>query len=288
VILYGALAATFTSGRLADLPAGAGRYDGHSEGHLRRAFIDREAGSVHQQVVIAELAPGGHVERHLHAFEEAFYVLDGRPTFEAAGATEHLEADDFVFVERGVAHALRNGGSEPARWLEVSAPQPGGDLEDTVFVTGDAPAPELEAPYRKGHFDPAELPAPSAGIGLAGFGGGNVGGAAAKVIVGPDFGASQLNLMVVQYAPGGFISVHDHAFEEGFFFLTGRIEAELEGATQALEAGDYCWSAVGSSHALRNTSDQPVRWLETQVPQPPSRHQARFFGDWERFLSSAG
>jgi quercetin dioxygenase-like cupin family protein len=286
VILYGALAATHTFGRVADLPPAAGRYDGHSEGQLRRTFIDRAAGSVHQEVVIVELAPGGHVDAHLHAFEEAFYVLDGGPIFEAAGATEQLAADDFVFVERSLVHALRNDGSEPARWLEVSAPQPGGDLEDTVFVTGDVPAPELETPYRKGHFDPAELPAPSAGIGLAGFGGGNVGGAAAKVIVGPDFGASQLNLMVVQYAPGGFITVHDHAFEEGFFFLTGRIEAELEGETHALEAGDYCWSAVGSSHALRNTSDQAVRWLETQVPQPPSRHQARFFGDWGRFLAA--
>ncbi len=285
MIPYGALAATHTSGRLADVPAGAGRYAGHSEGHLRRAFIDRAAGSVHQEVVVAELAPGGHVDQHLHAFEEAFYVLEGSLTFEAAGASEELAADDFVFVERGVAHALRNGSGEPARWLEVSAPQPGDNLEDTVFVTGDAPAPELEAPYRKGHFDPAELPSPSGGIGLAGFGGGNVGGAAAKVIVGPDLGASQLNLMVVQYAPGGFITVHDHAFEEGFFFLTGRIEAELEGETHALEAGDYCWSAVGSSHALTNTSDQPVRWLETQAPQPPSRHQARFFGDWERFLA---
>jgi hypothetical protein len=37
-------------------------------------------------------------------------------------------------------------------------------------------------------------------------------------------------------------------------------------------------------HALRNTSGRPVRWLETQVPQPPSRYQARFAADWQRFL----
>jgi quercetin dioxygenase-like cupin family protein len=229
VVRFGALAATHRFGRLADLPAGPGRYDGHSEGHLRRAFIDRATGSAHQEVVVAELAPGGRVDEHLHAFEEAFYVLEGELTFETADATERLGPDDFVFVERGAAHALRNDGGATTRWLEVSAPRPGADIEDTVFVTGVPPTLELEAPYRVGHFDPADLPAPSAGIGLAGFGGGNVGGAAAKVIVGPDFGSSQLNLMVVQYEPGGFISVHDHAFEEGFFFLTGTIEAELEG-----------------------------------------------------------
>ena len=43
--------------------------------------------------------------------------------------------------------------------------------------------------------------------------------------------------MVVQYAPGGFINEHDHAFEEGFFFLEGEIEAELEGETHVLAGG---------------------------------------------------
>ena len=90
--------------------------------------------------------------------------------------------------------------------------------------------------------------------------------------------------MVVQYAPGGFINEHDHAFEEGFFFLEGEVEAGLEDSTHVLQAGDYCWSSVGSMHALHNRSDGIVRWLETQVPQPPSRYQARFVGDWERFL----
>jgi hypothetical protein len=41
-------------------------------------------------------------------------------------------------------------------------------------------------------------------------------------------------------------------------------------------------------HALRNVSDAPVRWLETQVPQPPSRYQARFVADWRRFLGGDG
>ncbi len=80
--------------------------------------------------------------------------------------------------------------------------------------------------------------------------------------------------------PGGFIAKHDHAFEEGFFFLAGEIEAELDGETYTLRAGDYCWSGVGSMHALTNRTDLPVRWLETQAPQPPSRYQARFVADW--------
>jgi quercetin dioxygenase-like cupin family protein len=273
-------------GSLSETPADAGRYAGHSTGHVRRVLVDRAAGSVHQELVVAELEPGGGLDSHLHAFEEALYVLEGRPVFECAGASEQLGADDYVFVERGVVHALRNESDAVVRWLEVSAPQPGAALDDTVFVDSHALPEGVEQPYRKDHFDASDLPAPSATIGLAGFGAANVGGAALKILVGPDTGASQLNLMVVQYAPGGFITRHDHAFEEAFFFLEGEIEAELDGDTHVLRAGDYCWSGVESMHALINRSDGVVRWLETQVPQPPTRHQARFTADWERFLSA--
>ena len=271
-------------GRLSETPPDLGVYEGHSEGHTRRLLIGRATGSVHQEVVIAELAPGGRVDRHLHAFEEAFYVLEGSLVLEIAGSTEILDADDFVFVDRGVTHGLRNDSDASVRWFEAHAPQPGAALEDTVFVTGEAPAVEADPPYRRGHFDPTELPPPSGAI-LAGFAAVNVGGAALRIIVGPDSGASQLNLMVVQYAADGFITQHDHAFEEGFFFLRGEIEASLEGETLTLEAGDYCWSGVGSMHALTNRAGGTVRWLETQVPQPPARYQARFVADWERFLT---
>jgi quercetin dioxygenase-like cupin family protein len=272
-------------GSLNTTPGSAGSYAEHSGGYLRRTLFGRAAGSPHQEAAVVELEPGGTVDRHLQAFEEALYVLDGQVMLEIGGATETLADGDYVFVERGVSHGLRNDTAAAARWFEVSAPQPGGALEDIVFVDRDQRPDELELPYRKGHFDPADLPEPSSALGLAGFGAANVGGAALQILVGPDSGASQLNLMVVQYAPGGFITRHDHAFEEGFFFLTGEVEAELDGETHVLQAGDYFWSGAGSMHALTNRSNEVVRWLETQVPQPPSRHQARFVADWERYLS---
>lgn len=273
-------------GSLSRTPADPGPYAGHSTGLLRRVLIGPAAGSVHQEVVVAELEPGGAVDRHLHAFEEAIFVLDGTLALEVAGESDELVAGDYVFVERGVLHGLRNTSASAARWFEASAPQPGGALEDTVFVAAHPLPDGLEKPYRKGHLGPDDLPQPSSTIGLAGFGAANVGGAALKILIGPDTGASQLNLMVVEYAPGGFITRHDHAFEEGFFFLEGEVEAELDGETHILQAGDYCWSAAGSMHALVNRSDAPVRWLETQAPQPPSRHQARFTADWERYVTA--
>ena len=271
-------------GTLSETAASPGHYLGHSTGHVRRPIIDRAGGSVHQEVVIAELEPGGSVECHLHAFEEAFYLLEGALVLTAAGATEQLTADDYVFVDRGVSHALRNDSDAPVRWLEACAPQPGAALADTVFADDHALPAGLEVPYWRDRFDAAALPQPSGAI-LAGFDAANVGGAALEILVGPDTGATQLNLMVVQYAPGGFINPHDHAFEEGFFFLEGEIEADLDGEKHTLRAGDYCWSSVGDMHALKNDSDGIVRWLETQVPQPPSRYQARFTAEWERFLA---
>jgi quercetin dioxygenase-like cupin family protein len=271
-------------GRLSDLPAEPGRFSGHSERLVRRVLVDSSCGSPHQEVAVVELGAGGSVDRHLNAFEQVLYVLRGHVTLDVAGTREELGADDYVFIDRGVAHSLRNESGAPAEWFEVSAPQPGARLQDTVFVAGGGPRPDAEPPYRKWHFDESDLPAPSGSIGLAGFGGGNVGGAALKVLVGPETGASQLVLMLLHYAPGGFIVKHDHAFEESFFFLAGEIEAELDGETYTLRAGDYCWSGVGGMHALTNRTDQPVRWLETQAPQPPSRYQARFVGDWERFV----
>jgi quercetin dioxygenase-like cupin family protein len=275
-------------GRLEETPQDNGPYTDGCEGLSRFPLVDAACGSPHQAVTAAELSPGGRVGRHVQAYEEVVYVLEGELLLEVAGSIETLSADDYCFIEKGVPHAMRNAGLHAARWLELAAPQPGAEMiDDTVFLQ-DGEIGELPEPaFIRGRFELDELPEPSSVIGLAGFGAANVGGAALKMLVNPEFGGSQFNLMVVQYAPGGFITEHDHAFEEAFFFVSGEIEAVLDGATYTLRAGDYCWSGVGSRHALTNRSDAPVRWIETQVPQPPSRHQARFTADWERMLAEA-
>lgn len=269
-------------GKLAETPANDGPLAGRAVGLTRRPLFDRTRGTIHHSVVHHELAQGGHVDRHMHAFEQAVYVLSGAVSVAVGDAREELRADDYLWVEVGVPHTLTNASPEPAAWLEVSAPNPGGSLEDTVFTDGAGATPDV--PCRHGHFDVADLPEPSGAI-LAGAGT-NVGGASVRLLVNPEFGASQLILMALQYVPGGGIKEHDHAFEEGFFFIEGELEAELDGATHTFGPGDYFWSGVGSMHALTNRSDAPVRWLETQAPQPPSRHQFRYRGDWERLADS--
>ena len=266
-------------GKLAETPIAAGPFDGRAEGVTRRPLFDRARGTVHHSLVHFELAPEGRIDRHMHAFEQAIYVLSGSLAVEVARTREELAADDYLWLELGVPHALSS--STGAAWLEVSAPNPDASLEDTVFTHGAGAEPDV--PYRRGHFDVADLPEPSGAI-LAGAGT-NVGGASVRLLVDRDFGASQFTLMALRYVPGGAIKEHDHAFEEGFFFLEGEIEAVLDGETYTLGPGDYFWSSVEGPHALTNRSDAPVRWLETQAPQPPSRHQFRYRGDWERLAT---
>ena len=266
----------YVTGKLAETAADDGPFAGHAAGLTRRALFDRDRGTVHHSVVHFELEPEGRVERHLHAFEQALYVLSGSLAVDVAGTPEELGVDDFLWIELGVPHAVSS--TSGARWLEVSAPNPGARFQDTVFSESAGATPEV--PYRRGHFDVGDLPEPSGNI-LAGAGA-NVGGASVLLLVNQDFGASQLVLMALQYMPGGGIKEHDHAFEEGFFIIEGQLEGDLDGELHTFGPGDYFWSGVGSTHELTNRTDAPVRWLETQAPQPPSRHQFRYRGDWER------
>jgi len=263
---------TFTREALAPEPI----FEGHAARYTRAPIVDQDTGSLHQRVAVSELASGGAIDPHAHSYEEGVYLLSGRATLLAGGTEHELAADDFTLIETGSCHAWRNAGAEPVRWLEVSAPQPkraGGDFPDTFFVAsaGDEPTP------RTGHFDESQLPP----LALAGFTAANVSGASLKMLVDPPFGAAHFNLFVVQYALGGLIKEHDHAFEEAYFFVEGEIEATAEGKTHTLRAGDYFFTSVGCPHAFANRSDGTVRWIETQVPQPPSREAARFKVDWQ-------
>ena len=48
---------------------------------------------------------------------------------------------------------------------------------------------------------------------------------------------------------------------------------------------------VGSIHAFYNRTEERVRWLETQSPQPPANYSYRFNRDWDYLaeqLSASG
>jgi quercetin dioxygenase-like cupin family protein len=97
------------------------------------------------------------------------------------------------------------------------------------------------------------------------------------------FGAELLTMFTVDYEPGGSAQVHDHPFEETYFFLDGEIETELDGQVHTVRAGDVVFAGVGATHGFFNNGTGRVRWIETQAPQPPDRHSYRWVDVWKRF-----
>jgi quercetin dioxygenase-like cupin family protein len=208
----------------------------------------------------------------------------------------------------GLRHALGNTGSEPARWLSLNSPRKqaaDSGRVDTIFEAAQDLA-AMEAVARRppfgdptlryvGHYlgtppqlealavkDAARGRAP-AGMDIAVLA---YSGISVKMLVDRVFGADHVTMFTVDYEEGGAAQAHDHPFEEAYVFLEGEIEAELDGEQHTLRAGDVVFAPVGSVHGFYNTSPGRVRWLETQAPQPPTRHAYRWWPTWERYATS--
>ena len=59
---------------------------------------------------------------HHHAFDEAFYVLEGEMTFQLGDELRTTGPGEFVFAPRGSHHTLANLSGTPARVLIVCTP----------------------------------------------------------------------------------------------------------------------------------------------------------------------
>jgi len=108
---------------LEELPAqeqGKGKL-GHRSRRLGTATGGKSLGCSHYEV-----APGMTAfPRHFHSLlEEGLYVLAGTGTLRIGEAEIPLRAGDYVSFPAGpeAVHALTNSGSEPLRYLALSAP----------------------------------------------------------------------------------------------------------------------------------------------------------------------
>ena len=106
-------------------------------------------------------------------------------------------------------------------------------------------------------------------------------GITVKMMVDSDLGAQLTTMFMVHYDPDGVAGAHDHPFEETYLFLEGDVDAVFDDETYRLGAGDVAWAGVGCVHGFPNVGTGPLRWLETQSPQPPARHSYRFARDWD-------
>src|SRR5439155_17805370 len=182
-------------------------------------------------------------------------------------------------------HSWRASPSGGARWAQMMAPQPrsrfGGD---TYFV--DDPPQELKGqvidvrdPRTRsfGHIEPSNMDvsrqtqdqlAVSASMRTALL---VYSGITVKMMLDGELGAQHSTMFMVQYDPNGVAGQHDHPFEETYLILDGEVDATFDGERYRMTAGDIGLAGVVCVHGFANPAKVPVRWLESQAPQPPAR-----------------
>jgi quercetin dioxygenase-like cupin family protein len=280
-------------------------------GLSRLVLVGPEQGAVHTEMAVGALAPGGWLQRHFHSFEETLYVLAGELLVEIDGHAHRLGPGDYTLMPVGTWHTLGNAGPEQARWLSVNTPlrlAADAGRRDTFFASDPFDLGTLDAAAARpafgdprlrwvGHYDgtPPQAEAlaladPARGRRPAGRDTALVvySGISVKMLVDRVFGAELLTMFTVDYEPGGAAQVHDHPFEECYFFLDGEIEADLDGEQHIIRAGDVVFAGVGATHGFFNNGSGRVRWIETQAPQPPERHSYRWLDHWRRFETPQG
>ncbi|MFD5127463.1 cupin domain-containing protein [Streptomyces olindensis] len=276
--------------RAADLPEPP--YDRH--GHRRRTLVGEDDGSVHTGFGLCDLRPDGRVPAHVHSYEETFHVLAGGVILDVPEGAYLLEEGDYGLLPTGVPHAWRGAGATGGRWADMLAPVPRARYGyDTQAVPGlparDPVRVDVRDPRTRsfGHFEPDQMdPAKQSQDLLAATASMRTAllvysGITVKMMVDGDLGAVGSTMFMVRYASDGVIGTHDHPFEETYLILEGVAEATLDGERYRLEPGDLAWAGTGCVHGFVNAGQGPLRWLETQAPQPPARHSYRFTRDWD-------
>lgn len=273
-------------------------YEQHSSGYTRCSLIDAAAGSVHMGLGLVALEGDGAVELHVHSYEESFYVTDGNPVLVLDQRAITLLPSSCGVVPVGVPHAWRGSG-QPARWIDMAAPQPREEGRPTdTFWLGAAPEAQPEpvdirdprsrhlfrlddadmdiVELRRGAGVDAPTVSASMATALLAYSGISV-----KMLVDQRLDAQLSWMFMVEYQPTGVAQPHDHPLEESYIMLDGTVDVVADDERYTLNPGDVFWTGVGTIHAFYNDSGTTVRWLETAAPQPPARHSYRFDRDWD-------
>jgi mannose-6-phosphate isomerase-like protein (cupin superfamily) len=277
-----------------ELVAPATGWAGGATGYRRCLAVGEDDHAVHTGFVINELDPGGSIPWHVHSFEESWFLVTGTAVIDTAEGSYRISEGGYGVVPIAMPHRWRNESQLLVRWVEMQAPGPRSAYqEDTFVVPGPTrhevadidvrdPRDRYFGKITPSQMDPSQQSqdllevTASMRTALLVYGGINV-----KMMVDSDLGAQLSTMFMVQYDPDGATGPHDHPFEETYFFLEGEAEATFDGKPVILGAGDIAWAGVGCPHSFRNLGGGPLRWLETQAPQPPRRHSYRFARDWD-------
>ena len=81
-----------------------------------------QTGGAVSAIELTVAAGWGGPPLHHHAFDEAFYVLDGELTFQVGQELVRRRGGELAFAKRGVHHTFANLSGKDARMLLVCTP----------------------------------------------------------------------------------------------------------------------------------------------------------------------
>jgi mannose-6-phosphate isomerase-like protein (cupin superfamily) len=100
---------------------------------FRTLFSHEETATSGLTTGTAELAPGGHLNRHRHPPAEVYRILGGEGVASLDGVDHPVAAGDSVFIPGGAWHGIRNTGEVPLTVFYVLAAD---GMQDVAYDFG--------------------------------------------------------------------------------------------------------------------------------------------------------
>jgi mannose-6-phosphate isomerase-like protein (cupin superfamily) len=182
---------------------------------------------------------------HHHAFDEAFYVLEGRLTFQLGEELVAAGPNTLVFAPGGSVHTLANRSEMPARYLLLCAPAGFERRFDPAADPGAIPETIVDgATIGERAAAQARTLAPVP--------------AAINVLVRGEQGTARIAVM--DNSVGASFAgppLHHHDFDELFVVLEGELTFQLDDAVFTRRAGEIAFAPRGVHHTWANHGDAP-------------------------------
>jgi quercetin dioxygenase-like cupin family protein len=230
----------------------------------------RSEDSAGQAGMVVNTVPAGWAgpPLHHHDFDETFYVLSGRLTFQLGDKLRPAGPGALVFAPRGIVHTLANHGDTDARYLLVITP--GGFERYFDRMTEDPPA-GASKPYPETIVVGPQID-PAAPVG--------------EPIAPPD---GRIRVLLHGEQTGGVVSVmdndvpadtrgpflHTHEFAEAFYVAAGELTFQVHDELATVGAGELAFAPGGVPHTFTNRSGAPARFVLVCTPAGFERHFAR-------------
>jgi quercetin dioxygenase-like cupin family protein len=111
---------------------------GHSGMKIFEIISPKPDGSMHLNIMLDEVAPGGKIDLHNHELtppcDHAYYVISGEILARVGDKKEIVGSDALIYCMSNVVHSIENIGRTPAKLLRIGAAANGNTVGKVVPV----------------------------------------------------------------------------------------------------------------------------------------------------------